>query len=965
MHIHGGGQATSEQSNPNGWNKASKKTHCHLHANKNLTDMEEKVADTLKIIDDNGDSFAQRAEMYYRKRPELVNFVEEAFRAYRALAERYDHLSKELQSANRTIATVFPEQVQYRMDEDDYEDSLPGSNSSSPKPNNQTQKSGIPEVPKIPKKHFRSPSMLLSRKGPLRRIANSKNSIQTTTSSGLSKAEALAQIDKLQKEILALQTEKEFVRSLYERSYEKYWEIEDQITGMQKRVCSLQDEFGISTVIEDNDARALMAATALNSCKETLAKLLEVHALSSEEAKEAYERVKEAHDKFEALRDQFICKHTSEQDQAIEPKTIEEEIVSLEEDMHDVGLLRERIKEKLEEDSGNSLTMTEMAERIDELVSKAVTLETVVSSQNALVKRLRSETDELQTNIQSLEEEKEMLIEDSEKANKKMKELGEELRRVKILNLSVKRQDNSLQTQFTEASCNLEHLSGRLNNVKLDEEGENLVLYMKKSALNGKLREESGKPSDKLSTDNLAIMKDVMTTKEEKEEYAANFNDVINENDNSNLKENNNFRTEGMIPEPIQQDKDDLNETVSNLDIESLAMETGEEEDQPNLRQTFVNGLDDREKILLGEYTSVLKDYKDVKVKLNDVEKKNRDSIFELALQVRELKDTVATKDKEINTLQQKLTCSETNPDESPRTTITEYKYTPQEALLQNAAQGDNNMQDHEIQSSNIDASVVSTSFGEQHHNVENTGNIGISPANVILVKMKANQVDKQQSLSPLEKRFRSDIDDLLEENLEFWLRFSTSIHQIQKFQNSIHDLKSELRKIKDNNMSEGNSNAIQSEIKPIYTHLREIRTELSLWLEHNAILQEELQGRHPSLCSLQDEIAGAANPDSASKREELGGYQAAKFQGEVLNMKQENNKVCSELQAGLSFVKGLKNEVEKMLEELSQTLGINNHGHVHDHMKHSTSRARIPLRSFLFGIKLKRQRQSANNTVI
>jgi hypothetical protein len=94
--------------------------------------LEEKVKETLKIIDNDGDSFRQRAEMYYKKRPELINFVEEAFRAYRALAERYDHLSRQLQNANRTIATVFPEHVQYAMDDDDDdEENLPETSTSS------------------------------------------------------------------------------------------------------------------------------------------------------------------------------------------------------------------------------------------------------------------------------------------------------------------------------------------------------------------------------------------------------------------------------------------------------------------------------------------------------------------------------------------------------------------------------------------------------------------------------------------------------------------------------------------------------------------------------------------------------------------------------------------------------------------------------------------------------------------
>ncbi|KAK7282896.1 hypothetical protein RIF29_12005 [Crotalaria pallida] len=946
----------------------------------NLQDMEDRVSVALQIIEESGDSFAQRAEMYYRKRPELVNFVEEAFRAYRALAERYNHLSKELQSANRTIASVFPEQVQYRIDDDD-EESVPGTNLTSPDRNNQTQKPGIPKVPNISGKDFRSPSMLLTRKRSPKRIANTAKCVSTTPSSGLSKAEGLAEIDKLQKEILALQTEKEFVRSLYERSYDGYWEIEDRITGMQERVCSLQDEFRTGTIIDDNDARALMASTALNSCKVTLAKLQEVQAQSSEEVKAAYQRVKGAHERFETLRDHFLAKHSTRQYQGtgIESKDIQEEMAGqekeeeeeeeeeeeahgvklfqekimekLEEEMagleeeeeaHDVELLREKIKEKLEEeDSGNCLTMAEMAELIDELVNKVVSLETAISSQTGMVKRLRSETDELQENIRSLEEDKAMLIEDSEKTNKKLRELEEELRRIKVIYQSVKRQDNSLQTSVTEASCNVEHLSGRLNNVKLDEVDENMD------------KKNDAPDGDEMFTDNLAIAKNgkISEEEEEKEAYASNTGDVRNEDNNSNLMENIASKTE-RISKLIQQHSADLPDTMSKGDIESHDVGTGKEEYQPNWRQMLVSGTDDREKILLEEYTSVLRDYKDVRVKLSDVEKKNRDSIFELALQVRGLKNAIASKDKEIDILQQKLIDPETTPYESPYTALTEYKYTPQEAILQNEVEGAN-MQEPEIPSSNIEASAVKTSFPEKHQHVEIKENIK--------EKVTANQVGKLHSLSTLEKKFRSEIDGLLEENLEFWLRFSTSVHQIQKFQNSIQDLKAELRKIKDNKKSEGNSSSLRSELKAIFRHLREIRTELALWLEHNAILQDELQGRHPSLCSLQDEIARAANPDSASEKAKLSGYQAAKFQGEVLYMKQENNKVSSELQAGISLVKGLKIEVEKLLEELSRAIGVNNQGSGHDHtMKQSTTRHKMPLRSFLFGIKLKKQRQSS-----
>src|SRR6185295_16147493 len=54
------------------------------------TDMDTKVKAMIKLINEDADSFARRAEMYYKKRPELMKLVEEFYRAYRALAERYD-----------------------------------------------------------------------------------------------------------------------------------------------------------------------------------------------------------------------------------------------------------------------------------------------------------------------------------------------------------------------------------------------------------------------------------------------------------------------------------------------------------------------------------------------------------------------------------------------------------------------------------------------------------------------------------------------------------------------------------------------------------------------------------------------------------------------------------------------------------------------------------------------------------
>lgn len=65
----------------------------------------------IKVLEEDADSFARRAEMYYRKRPELLKLVEEFYRAYRALAERYNHATGVIHQAHQTIAEAFPNQV--------------------------------------------------------------------------------------------------------------------------------------------------------------------------------------------------------------------------------------------------------------------------------------------------------------------------------------------------------------------------------------------------------------------------------------------------------------------------------------------------------------------------------------------------------------------------------------------------------------------------------------------------------------------------------------------------------------------------------------------------------------------------------------------------------------------------------------------------------------------------------------
>ncbi|KAL8129057.1 hypothetical protein V2J09_018212, partial [Rumex salicifolius] len=62
----------------------------------NMEEMDNNVDRMMKLIEDDGDSFAKKAEMYYKRRPELISHVQEFQRMYQALAERYAQLTADL-----------------------------------------------------------------------------------------------------------------------------------------------------------------------------------------------------------------------------------------------------------------------------------------------------------------------------------------------------------------------------------------------------------------------------------------------------------------------------------------------------------------------------------------------------------------------------------------------------------------------------------------------------------------------------------------------------------------------------------------------------------------------------------------------------------------------------------------------------------------------------------------------------
>ncbi|KAK7343607.1 hypothetical protein VNO77_12487 [Canavalia gladiata] len=250
----------------------------------NLTDMDAKVKAMIKLIEEDADSFARRAEMYYKKRPELMKLVEEFYRAYRALAERYDHATVELRQAHKTMAEAFPNQEHYLLTDD----SPCGSSGPEAEPHTpemphpirallesvdlQKDAFGFSSIQNTSKKNggsFEESDNGLSRKGlkqlneifGFSQLSAEKQNVKTQNHSESEHAErAVSEVQALKKALEDIQSDKDSIFLQYQNSLEKLSEMERQLNKAQK------DAGGL-------DERASKAEIEIKILKEALVEL--------------------------------------------------------------------------------------------------------------------------------------------------------------------------------------------------------------------------------------------------------------------------------------------------------------------------------------------------------------------------------------------------------------------------------------------------------------------------------------------------------------------------------------------------------------------------------------------------------------------------------------------------------------------------------------------------------------------
>ncbi|MCO5613217.1 hypothetical protein L7F22_067493 [Adiantum nelumboides] len=308
----------------------------------NLSEMDSKVSAMLRIIEEDADSFAKRAEMYYKKRPELINLVEEFYRTYRALVERYTYLSREIrQNIAPTLQAqlgVSSESAQNSPVDLHLKRSIEGPDIISPS----YSYTGASEF------DYDSPTEV-STKGqtddefsPLEIQINyerrafgfrprcpnlEENSHGISESGGL---HGTADVDaaNLQKEVLRLQEENTDLASKSTEHVTKLENLQEELSSLQSRLKSLEAEDkltkkrlkSIQEKEQKLEAENLKLSHALISSKEEKTELLEQKKKVAEDSRVADRRIELLEDEKVGLKAEVLAaqSHQLESEEAVQ-----------------------------------------------------------------------------------------------------------------------------------------------------------------------------------------------------------------------------------------------------------------------------------------------------------------------------------------------------------------------------------------------------------------------------------------------------------------------------------------------------------------------------------------------------------------------------------------------------------------------------------------------------------------------
>ncbi|KAJ0599841.1 putative protein Networked (NET), actin-binding (NAB) [Helianthus annuus] len=423
----------------------------------NLTDMDTKVKSMIKLIEEDADSFARRAEMYYKKRPELMKLVEEFYRAYRALAERYDYATSELRHAQKTLQAAFPDQEPF---------TFPEGSSSSIDPNDQKNDSF---------------DLQLFLEGNLQKT-NEKDKLE---------------IEKLKKAVADLIAEKDELFVQYQCSLEKLSNTDEELNHAVEK----------SRILEE---KASEAEKEVHMLKETLHLLQAEKESGLEKQMEYLETISDLEEKINGMdtraaeseaesRDLMdkLTRLESENDAGLlrygkcleKISVLEKKIMETEEKAKMFSELKVKAEMEVEKLKNTLLELTEEKEALrvlySECLEKSYKLELDLSSAQSDVQRL---TSEIISSTEKLKHVEEICVR-LEKSNESLKmEAGDLAKKIMLKDRELSDKHDELEklqsyakdehTHYVQVEATLETL--KMLYTRSQEEQRNLAMELKK-----------------------------------------------------------------------------------------------------------------------------------------------------------------------------------------------------------------------------------------------------------------------------------------------------------------------------------------------------------------------------------------------------------------------------------------------------------------------------------------------------
>lgn len=403
-----------------------------------IPDMDQHVKRMLKLIEEDADSFTKKVEIYYQKRPELINLVEDVYRMYRSLAERYDHVTGELRKN-------IPSDLQSQCSGITDLGSEPPSTMPSPGPSRRQSGHRAPgfdfflghnESPTLESETESDDSPVNYYSGMQAKVMEHEEGITFSDSSSASfRKSGDESFDKIPRY-------EEQLRAARRKIQQSEEEIRRLNFELQRHNKSLGD--GNTNFMDPNQAAAEVQESSINSSggggevfdsERRILTLWEEHRLTRQKLHESEQEVAR-------LRQELTSKGFSDLKMALAPKDISAWKIKLEEEKAEVAKLQDRVaryKTNLADRDQEIRQLREamananksLSEQVASLSKERSCLEDNVRELElrcqSLEAGLGSETEQLKTELEALKVQHEMLVNEKDDLNISIFELGREV----------------------------------------------------------------------------------------------------------------------------------------------------------------------------------------------------------------------------------------------------------------------------------------------------------------------------------------------------------------------------------------------------------------------------------------------------------------------------------------------------------------------------------------------------------